>query len=408
MDYQHIHYGLAYNIHGKFKADGTAPLCIVARQGKHRVHYSTGIDILPSEWDTKRRLIVNHIYADTYNIQIKEKILRLQQIEIQLWKENIMPTVYLQKCKYKDDSICVSRDKFGNVIIQKKHDLCDFVIKNIIHDSSRKTNTKSGYRSFLSVIEDFAGRVNIEDIDYDFVCNFDYYLRKKRKNISSTIRHAHNKLKAILNEAILHDFIGETPYKKFKIARDDREREPLNIETVIKLEKYEKNTGDLFAAQFLFAIYTGLRYSDQIKLKDNNIKTVFRGKHQHTILTISTQKTNKPIKLPLDLLFGGRALDLLKKYSISSIARLASCSTVNRKLKALMKSLKISDGENITWHIARHTTATWLTKLSVPVTTIQKLLGHKKINTTLIYAQTNDEIIREELQKSIKRMKVYV
>ena len=73
-----------------------------------------------------------------------------------------------------------------------------------------------------------------------------------------------------------------------------------------------------------------------------------------------------------------------------------------------MKSLKISDGENITWHIARHTTATWLTKLSVPVTTIQKLLGHKKINTTLIYAQTNDEIIREELQKSIKRMEVYV
>lgn len=45
---------------------------------------------------------------------------------------------------------------------------------------------------------------------------------------------------------------------------------------------------------------------------------------------------------------------------------------------------------NLTAHRLRHSFA------NVPVTTIQKFLGHKKINTTMIYARAHDQTVAQD------------
>ena len=55
----------------------------------------------------------------------------------------------------------------------------------------------------------------------------------------------------------------------------------------------------------------------------------------------------------------------------------------------------------VTPHILRHTMATTARKSGMSIENISKLLGHSNINTTLIYAKTNNDEIRVDHEKYI-------
>ncbi|GHV48256.1 hypothetical protein FACS1894181_03500 [Bacteroidia bacterium] len=54
--------------------------------------------------------------------------------------------------------------------------------------------------------------------------------------------------------------------------------------------------------------------------------------------------------------------------------------------------------EGIT-HVARHTNATLLLSLEVPIETVSKILGHSDIKTTQIYAKVIDKSKRDAVNK---------
>lgn len=53
----------------------------------------------------------------------------------------------------------------------------------------------------------------------------------------------------------------------------------------------------------------------------------------------------------------------------------------------------------VLFHVARHTFATLQLASGTQITTIQKMLGHKNIGTTLVYAKTLEEAKREAANK---------
>ena len=57
--------------------------------------------------------------------------------------------------------------------------------------------------------------------------------------------------------------------------------------------------------------------------------------------------------------------------------------------------------KTITPHVLRHTTATTALQSGMPIEDISKLLGHAKIDTTMIYAKTSLENVRSEHKKHI-------
>jgi len=69
----------------------------------------------------------------------------------------------------------------------------------------------------------------------------------------------------------------------------------------------------------------------------------------------------------------------------------------NRALKDIAAMAGIT--KTVTFHTARHTTATFLLYKGVPITTVQKILGHKKLQTTQIYSKVMDLTLINELQK---------
>ncbi|MDQ9824801.1 tyrosine-type recombinase/integrase, partial [Acinetobacter sp. 163] len=115
-------------------------------------------------------------------------------------------------------------------------------------------------------------------------------------------------------------------------------------------------------------------------------------------------KTGIHQRIPVYLLFDGKGLDLIERYTdISHLTRIGCNADVNRTLKDICQVIGIE--KRITWHTARHTFATQLLAQSVPITTIQKLLGHTSVKTTQIYSEVLDNTLIIDLKKTAKRSK---
>jgi integrase len=95
------------------------------------------------------------------------------------------------------------------------------------------------------------------------------------------------------------------------------------------------------------------------------------------------------------LVFEGKALDILARYpTITDFTRIGCNADTNRHLATLQQWAKIKT--RTTFHTARHTCATLLCHQGVPITTVQKILGHTKLTTTQLYSEVMaDTIVRD-------------
>jgi site-specific recombinase XerD len=76
---------------------------------------------------------------------------------------------------------------------------------------------------------------------------------------------------------------------------------------------------------------------------------------------------------------------------------------VNAYLKEVAQLAEIK--KNLTFHVARHTFATTVTLTNgVPMETISKMLGHRKLTTTQIYAKVIERKISENMEMLRERL----
>ena len=52
-------------------------------------------------------------------------------------------------------------------------------------------------------------------------------------------------------------------------------------------------------------------------------------------------------------------------------------------------------------HLLRHSVATTLLERGMPIEQIQKFLGHAKLETTQVYAESTTEMIKESYRKAL-------
>lgn len=57
--------------------------------------------------------------------------------------------------------------------------------------------------------------------------------------------------------------------------------------------------------------------------------------------------------------------------------------------------------ENLTSYVARHSYATIADQMEIPLTTISKMLGHEKVNTTQIYLASLKKSTIDDYQEKI-------
>lgn len=379
-----IRYRLVFNRKKKLNRQGTALVQVEALLNQRKVYFKTNIYLKPEYWDKSHSQVCNHPQSNELNAMLFEYIIKLQGIELEFWKRGIPATLSLLK-----DTIC--KNKKPNVTF------INFAV-DYIQSSDRRDTTKNNIITTITLLKEFRSGLSFKDITYSFLKDFEQYLREKGNGINTIAKHM-RQLRTLVNEAINQGYIHADayPFRKYKIKQEKGKHEFLTPDELKKLEniKVEDKKLSHVLDAFLFCCYVGLRFSDFCQLTAENFIKV-NGKRW---LHFKSIKTGVEIRLPLYLLFQGNPLTILDKYNIEEFTSLSSNSEVNKCLVQVAALAGVK--KHITFHTARHTCATLLIHQGVPITTVQKLLGHTSVKTTEIYS----EIIPGTIVRDLKAVR---
>lgn len=383
-----IKYRLVYNRKKQLNKQGTALVQVEASLNQRKIYFKTNIYLRPEHWDKRTAQVCDHPQADDLNSMLFEFVLHLQGVELALWKRGVPATLSLLKdAMKKNRTVNVTFPVFA---------------KEYVQHSDRRESTKENLYTTITVLQEFRPGLDFKDITYTFLKDFEVYLRGKGNGINTVAKHL-RQLRTLVNEAINQGYIHADayPFRKFKIKQEKGRHEFLTPDELRKLENLEISDKKLrhVLDAFLFCCYVGLRYSDFCQLTPANFIRVNGKKWLH----FKSIKTGIELRLPLHLLFEGKALAILDRYNIAEFASLGSNSEVNKALSVIVGMARIK--KHVTYHTARHTCATLLIHQGVPITTVQKLLGHTSVKTTEIYSEILSNTIVRDL-KAVKRKRV--
>ncbi len=272
--------------------------------------------------------------------------------------------------------------------------------------NKRKAGNYDNWVSALKHFEDYTnGNLRFADLNESLLEGFKEYLLTANSRKSSqtplsqnSAASYFNKVKAVLKQAYKDGILQTDLNAKVKpIKAAETRREFLTLEELNRLVHTDCKD-PLLKRAALFSALTGLRFSDIQKMTWGELEYIngqgyflnFRQKKTKgvEVLPISeqaysfTEGTENPMDMPRnELVFKGL------KYSAYK----------NIHLKQWV--LKAGITKNITFHNFRHTFATLLINKGTDLYTVSKMLGHKDLKTTQIYAKIVDEAKREAANK---------
>mgnify|MGYP000210066813 FL=1 len=250
--------------------------------------------------------------------------------------------------------------------------------------------------------------IPFKELKRDFIEKFVVYLSSVQGMRSGTIHSTIKKLKLMPYTAYKNGWIPVDPFAGFYVKAEYAERRYLSaseLQAVMDVRLPNYRTG-INRDAFVFCAFTGLSHADVSKLTYADIHTDDNGERW---IIDRRQKTGTQFRVKLlpvaEMLYerykdmhlsGDRVFPLKGTYK-----------TLNMSLRHVARHAGLSF--NPTIHMARHTFATTVTLTQgVPLETVSKMLGHKRITTTQIYAKiTNDKIGQDMKALSEKLSSVF-
>ena len=211
--------------------------------------------------------------------------------------------------------------------------------------------------------------------------------------------------KAGLHQAFIDGYLTIDLAAKVKnISYEENQREYLTLEELNQLASTPCDS-DILRRAALFSALTGLRHCDIKQLKWRDVVK----DEEHYRLLFTQQKTKGAEYMPIPdqayLLCGERGdadrlvFEGLQDPSWINRPVKKWVSWINRPVKKWVEASGIT--KHITFHCFRHTYATLQLTNGTDIYTVSKMLGHKKVTTTQIYAKIVDEK-KEKAANAIK------
>ena len=357
--------------------------------------FSCKLSVSPKLWDTEGNKAAGKSVEAR---QINEKL------------ENIKTNIGKQYQRICDRDSYVTAEKVKNawlgfgdehrLLLQTFDEyLQEFAGKRVGKD--RSNGTLQEYRTRRDRLAAFLQyEYGLSDIPFrelkrEFAEKFIVYLSTVRGLRSTTIYHTLKKLHAMVYLAVSKGWISVHPFPDVWVVPQSRERRFLDENEIRQvMDAHIPNYKTAIVRDiFVFCTFTGLAYADVKKLTYDDLYTDSNGdiwiidKRQKTgtqfrvqLLPVAKQLVEKyrRLALPDGAVFPVPAYNSFR-VSLQAIARRAGLSLVPSS------------------HVGRHSFATSVClSQGVPIETVSKMLGHKHITTTQIYAKiTNNKIKRD-------------
>ena len=333
-----------------------------------------------AHWDEDAGLVnKNNPEAEQLNLLIKSYLKRATDI------------IFNYEVMHKELTFDEFMMEFKRPKSQSYYEFVERVLENNHNSNEFASESLKSQKTEISKLKQFRATLNFNEITLTFLQAYEAYMRNKLGNKVNTIHKSLKTIRSHINRAIMDGILKENVFDRYRLRTEAGTRLYLNEEEVNELEalmlkpieKYYRNAVKVF----LFGCYTGLRYQD--------IKTLTYGNIENGMIRITMHKTKEQISIPLS----NRAKALIKTEGepTEKILRVPTNQKINEFIKEAIAMTSIK--KNISMHCSRHTFATIGITLGIPLEVISKLLGHKNIKTTQIYAKVVDTLKVKEMEK---------
>jgi len=369
----------ALTILGEKKKNGLCTVYLFVYLKGERVRVNTKVAVDPANFDEVSGLIRGKSNdVKDQNLIVNQCRSRINQIEV----------------KYRLKNVEIAPEQFRNEYSHPSYDI-DFLawmeaeIKLLKNQVGASRIIK--YNTILNKLKEFRDPISFSEIDRFFIEDFRGWCKTKKGNDISTVSTNLNVIKVFTNRAKRKDLIEIDPFLDIRIGRAKPDRCYCSEEELNLLARMYKGDPEHplkhhlvpVLRHFLFMSLTGLRISD---FKDMTFDNIANGTLR--LYPIKTRSKKKQmVKIPLCQ----QALRLILDEG-NTVGRLFHPCTEQR-MNTNIKSIAAAAGikKPLTNHSARHTFATLFIQKTSDVATLQRLLGHSRIEETMVYVHITEE-----------------
>ncbi|HBX46371.1 site-specific integrase [Limibacterium fermenti] len=238
--------------------------------------------------------------------------------------------------------------------------------------------------------------VMLKSLNMSFMDAYDLWLRTDKGMAQSTLSGHIIILKKMTSRAVSQGTLKRDPFMAFHPEQPSKVSRHSKLEDLERLMqcRIENRTLCRIRDWFVFSTFTGLAYADLKRLSTEHLRQAGDGSWWIHIKRKKTQ-TDCPIRL-LEI-----PLQIIEKYrperTGDRIFNIYSRTYVCKMIHGLEEACGIG---RITFHQSRHNFGTHVTlSQGVPIETVSRMMGHKSITTTQIYAQVTDTKVDEDMKR---------
>lgn len=377
----------------------------ISANGK-RAKLFSGVKIDPGNWiDGKigRKEIDNNLK----NSIIQTKLSLLSKIVTEAGLKLLKPSPEEVKQEFL---FRISKGEEKKVLTQK-HSIIDFIAAyKMKYANVRKPSTLRAVDQVTAKIKKFDPNSTLEGMTQDWILRYCSFL--VGENIQdSTIKLRHLKtLKFLTKDALQLGIKVPSHIDKFKWKSQSKQQFFATwdeVEAIMNLTEFQYPFQEKVRDLFILSCFTGLRFSDLVKISRNNISTQSGQK----MLRVVVVKTGFDYQIPLN----AKVFELLEKYDYK--VPVISNQAFNREIKHVAEKVvtgtfvkTTSSGSNssettvprhkmFSAHTARRSFARHMLDKGASLIIVSKILGHSTTETTLIYAGYQPQEVVAEFQK---------
>lgn len=355
------------------RKDGTCAVYFQVFAKGEQMRIPTGLYCAPRFWNSnKQRFKGNAPNAHDYNLIIDDMSQRIHEMRV----------------KSRLGSLKLSPEVIREFITESSLSI-DFLAYMAWKVKERRTeiayNTWRHHSSALNSLKKFKATIPFSQINNMLIHRWRLSMEGHGLGVN-TIANKVKIVKYYLNRAKEDGIVFDFPHRSLKITEVRGDRVSLTKEE-LKKAIYLYHEGHLSEASlqtlrcFLFSCFTGLRYGDVARLTQDHIIGDYL-----VLVPEKTKKTSgKHVSIPINQL----AEQFLDRRSTLPLGRVISNQKMNKNLKAI--GIAMGLGNKLTYHVSRHTFATIFLELGGSVHTLQSILGHSKIELTMVYVTTTNQ-----------------
>ncbi|QJX47852.1 site-specific integrase [Hymenobacter taeanensis] len=405
--------------HDKQDKAGTVPVYVSAYFDGLRLRCSTKERCEPRQWNEReqefRRSFPGYQAAND-GLEALER--RLEDRYRELRAMNVAPTVALMREAVNPAAVVVKEEPLLVVRFA--------AFREVLHGRGYAFHTLRHYKTaenhltaFLAktrrkalVLADYTLAVHDEFVGYLRACGLSANgVYTVLKDLKTFLRHAQDERELRLGLDLKRLEVRYTDQAKTYLTGAD-----LAALVAAKLPATLEPARDVF----LFCCYTGLRYSDVAALHAGNVYALGANGDGDRVLRLVQTKTRATVSIYLSRMAaeildryataerqfeGARLLPVLANQPLNRyLKKAAQLAGLTRKVEVInsvggqITKTAVPLHELVTMHTARHTFAVQSLLRGMPVTVLQRVMGHAKIQNTMRYAQVVEELQHQAMR----------